>query len=77
MEQSEVKTKTVSLWSYLNSRVELYKNSYYSCLDSSGIKILKPNVALKFMRVWEEYYMYYSLLASPPFDIEPEIKFFS
>lgn len=76
MEQNDVKKNTVSLWSYILSRREEYLNEYYQSLDGSKLKILKPNVSLKFMKVWEENYLYYSPLAQPPFEIEPDLKFF-
>ena len=75
MEQSEVRTKTIFIWSYLNAHREKYVNPFYKALDSSQMKILKPHTAPKFMRLWEENYLYYSPLSLAPYKVDSEIEF--
>ena len=125
-----IREKTVSLWSFLNSRKERYLNVYYTPVNElfqkkkdSGIvirdsdpdvlkhlleetieqakakenntvrlnslsteaylremlkvypEVLIPGLSIKKMRLWEEYFLYYSPLSLPMGSLASEIMF--
>ena len=125
-----IREKTVSLWSFLNSRKEKYLNVYYTPVNElfqkkkdSGIvirdsdpdalkhlleetieqakakenntvrldnlsteaylremlkvypEVLIPSLSIKKMRLWEEYFLYYSPLSLPVGSLASEIMF--
>lgn len=51
----DVKEKTVSLWSYTNSQLELYKNPLYWANNIQQI-VLVPVVSLRHIKLWKSYY---------------------
>ena len=61
-QQLDVRKKTTSLWSYLNSSIEKYKNYLYQpdvpFVDESKIY---PEAIILRIKLWEELYMMWSL----------------
>ena len=53
--QSGVFEKTASLWTYINSRRDKYRNIMYS--KNSDCDVLVVNGSMRFLRLWEEYYL--------------------
>ena len=56
-EELKLKTMTVSLWSYLNMDLEKYKNILYKMSNC----ILVPDVSIIRMKLWEDFYMKWSI----------------
>jgi len=50
--QKEVKQKTVSLWSYINSDQDLYKNPLYWSQQHA----LEPVASLRYIKMWKGLY---------------------
>lgn len=50
-----VKQKTVSLWSFINSSTDMYKNPLYWA-SSQNQMILIPNASMRHLRLWKAYY---------------------
>lgn len=50
--QKEVKQKTVSLWSYINSDQDLYKNPLYWPQQHA----LEPVASLRYIKMWKGLY---------------------
>lgn len=54
--KEDLKHKTVSLWSYINSSYELYRNSLYGA-NSSGVQtVLKPLASMRNIKLWKGLY---------------------
>ena len=125
--EHKIREKTVSLWSFLNSRKEKYLNVYYTPISEllqkkkdSGVvirdsdadtlkhlledsieqakskenhsinisseahlremvklypEVLRPSLSIKRMRLWEEYFLYYSPLSLPLGLLSNEVMF--
>jgi len=59
--EAKIKESTVSLWSYMNSKKEIYKNSFYIANDTKlHEQDLYPEPILSSLRLWEELYMKWS-----------------
>ncbi|XP_074650541.1 phosphatidylinositol-3,5-bisphosphate 3-phosphatase MTMR2-like isoform X2 [Tubulanus polymorphus] len=52
--KEEVKTRTVSLWSYINSDIERYVNPLYR---QSGKHVIVPVASLSRIQFWSNYYV--------------------
>jgi myotubularin-related protein 1/2 len=52
---NDLKKKTISLWSYTNSRKDLFLNPFY-CEETVANRILLPNPAIRHMKPWTGYY---------------------
>jgi len=52
----DVKKKTVSLWSMVNSKVDYYLNPFYSGDDGDQPRVLIPSPAIRHLKVWKGYY---------------------
>lgn len=50
--QKEVKQKTVSLWSYINSDQDVYKNPLYWAQQHA----LEPVASLRYIKMWKGLY---------------------
>ncbi|KAG5678073.1 hypothetical protein PVAND_007775 [Polypedilum vanderplanki] len=55
---NEVKKYTVSLWSYINASLELYRNPLYGGFGNSPTlqTVLKPVASMRHIRLWKGYY---------------------
>lgn len=55
---NEVKKNTVSLWSYVNSSIDLYRNPLYGGYGNSATlqTVLKPVASMRHIRLWKGYY---------------------
>lgn len=53
---SELKTKTVSLWSFINSSHEQYRNPLYGGRNSNIQTVLKPVASMRHIRLWKGLY---------------------
>jgi len=67
--------RTVSIWSYLNSQKEKYLNIYYVKSEEIDNLVLRPSGHLKHLRLWEEYFLNYSLLSKPIFKLNEKLEF--
>ncbi len=63
--QLDIKNKTTSLWSYLNSHKEQYLNPLY-CPEAFNESCLYPDTLMSRMKLWEELYLKWSLPALSP-----------
>lgn len=50
----EVRSKTVSLWSLVNSKMEMYLNPFYT--PESG-RVLYPVASMRHLELWVTYYI--------------------
>uniref|UniRef100_A0AAX7SVG0 Myotubularin n=1 Tax=Astatotilapia calliptera TaxID=8154 RepID=A0AAX7SVG0_ASTCA len=53
-DQHEVRSKTVSLWSLVNSKVDMYLNPFYT--PESG-RVLYPVASMRHLELWVAYYI--------------------
>uniref|UniRef100_A0A8C7ZN91 Myotubularin 1 n=1 Tax=Oryzias sinensis TaxID=183150 RepID=A0A8C7ZN91_9TELE len=53
-DQNEVRTKTLSLWSLVNSKMEIYLNPFYT--PESG-RVLYPVASMRHLELWVTYYI--------------------
>ncbi|XP_044727687.1 myotubularin-related protein 2 isoform X2 [Chrysoperla carnea] len=53
--QEGVKQRTVSLWSFINSQIDLYKNPLYWAPVTQQ-RVLIPVASLRHIRLWKAYY---------------------
>uniref|UniRef100_A0AAQ5WZ65 Myotubularin n=1 Tax=Amphiprion ocellaris TaxID=80972 RepID=A0AAQ5WZ65_AMPOC len=53
-EQHEVRSKTVSLWSLVNSKMDIYLNPFYT--PESG-RVLYPVASMRHLELWVTYYI--------------------
>lgn len=53
---SDLKTKTVSLWSHINSANEQYRNPLYGGRSNNIQTVLKPVASLRHIRLWKGLY---------------------
>lgn len=53
-DQHEVRTKTVSLWSLVNSKTDIYLNPFYT--PESG-RVLYPVASMRHLELWVTYYI--------------------
>lgn len=51
---NEVKKKTISLWSLINSQRDLFLNPFYC--EEPGNRVLLPSPAIRHLKVWKGYY---------------------
>lgn len=58
-EKMSIQTKTVSIWSYVNTNLEQFKSLYYEPTD----KKLCPTSSLAVLKFWKEYFLQYSPMA--------------
>uniref|UniRef100_A0AAQ6IC30 phosphatidylinositol-3,5-bisphosphate 3-phosphatase n=1 Tax=Anabas testudineus TaxID=64144 RepID=A0AAQ6IC30_ANATE len=52
--ESEVRSKTVSLWSLVNSKMDMYLNPFYT--PESG-RVLYPVASMRHLELWVNYYI--------------------
>lgn len=52
---SELKEKSVSLWSYINNYLDLYKNPLYWA-NHYHQNVLVPIASLRHIKLWKAYY---------------------
>lgn len=71
----QLETRTISLWSYLNSQREKYLSPFYDTVIDHSNLILRPSSHLKYLRLWEEYFLYYSWLSKPNYNLSEKISF--
>lgn len=50
-----VRQKTISLWSFINGQIDLYKNPLYS--EQIHQQVLFPNVSIRKLQLWNGYYL--------------------
>jgi len=65
MKQYKMEEKTINIWSLLNSQKERYLNTYYKPVDPENPIILNPSYHMKQLRLWEEFFLYFSWLSKP------------
>lgn len=53
-DSNNVRTKTVSLWSYINSDTSLYINPFYTAESS---RVLYPVASMRHLELWVTYYI--------------------
>lgn len=53
---SDLKHKTVSLWSFINASTEQYRNPLYGGRQSSIETVLKPIASMRHIRIWKGLY---------------------
>lgn len=53
---SDLKHKTVSLWSFINASTEQYRNPLYGGRHSSIETVLKPIASMRHIRLWKGLY---------------------
>jgi myotubularin-related protein 1/2 len=53
-EKLKVREKTISLWSFVNSQLEVYKNPLYT---ESIQQVLFPSASIRKLQVWKGYYL--------------------
>ncbi|XP_044039472.1 myotubularin isoform X5 [Siniperca chuatsi] len=53
-DQNEVRSKTVSLWSLVNSKMDIYLNPFYT--PESG-RVLYPVASMRHLELWVTYYI--------------------
>jgi myotubularin-related protein 1/2 len=58
--EKEVKRRTASLWSYLNSSLDEFINPLYNRHERS-LTVILPNAKLRTMRLWKGYYCRWNL----------------
>jgi len=51
----DVKKRTVSLWSYVNSFQDLFLNPFYSS-EAGANRVIIPSPAIRHLKVWKGYY---------------------
>jgi len=66
-----IEERTICVWSFLNSQKEKYLNVFYKSDDI----VLKPSYHLKHLRLWEEYFLYYSWLSKPNYHLSEAVVF--
>lgn len=71
----QCETRTVSIWSYLNSQKEKYLNPFYGSVHEHETLVLRPSSHLKHFRLWEEHFLYYSWLSKPNYSLSDNILF--
>ncbi|XP_058450348.1 myotubularin-related protein 2 [Malaya genurostris] len=54
--QNDLKTRTVSLWSFINSSHEQYRNPLYGGRYIATLAVLKPVVSMRHIRLWKGLY---------------------
>jgi len=57
-DESQVRTKTISLWSYINSNVSEYFNPHYK----TNKDILYPSSNMRKLALWQGYYLRWSMV---------------
>ncbi|CAH0553391.1 unnamed protein product [Brassicogethes aeneus] len=58
--QEKVKEQTISLWSYTNSQLDLYKNPLY--YDNNHLqRVLMPVASIRHIKLWKAYYCRWNL----------------
>lgn len=50
-----LKTKTVSLWSYVNNQIDMYRNPLYWA-PSNQQQVLVPIASIRHIKLWKAYY---------------------
>ena len=73
--QYQLETRTISIWSFLNSQKERYINPFFDSVSQHSELILRPSSHLKYLRLWEENFLYYSSLSRPNFPFSDKIAF--
>ncbi|MFH4974037.1 hypothetical protein AB6A40_000746 [Gnathostoma spinigerum] len=58
-QEHKVKTRTVSLWSYINHNRRRYLNPLYNRY-SRYIEVIRPNTRMMRLKMWKEYYFRYN-----------------
>jgi myotubularin-related protein 1/2 len=53
--QEKLKEQTVSLWSYTNSQLDLYKNPLYWA-NNNQQRVLIPIASIRHIKLWKAYY---------------------
>lgn len=53
-EKMKVREKTISLWSFINSQLEVYKNPLYT---ESIQQVLFPSASIRKLELWKGYYL--------------------
>lgn len=71
----QCETRTVSIWSYLNSQKQKYINPFYGSVHEHESLVLRPSSHLKHFRLWEEHFLYYSWLSKPNYSLSDNVNF--
>ncbi|KAL5488677.1 hypothetical protein EMCRGX_G017654 [Ephydatia muelleri] len=53
--ETNLREKTVSLWSFMNSQIDVYKNPLYSAENPSIV--LTPSASIRRLQLWHGYYL--------------------
>ncbi|XP_064525836.1 myotubularin-related protein 1 isoform X7 [Pseudopipra pipra] len=69
--KEEVSTKTVSLWSYINSQLEEFTNPFYVNYENH---VLYPVASLNHLELWVNYYVRWNPRMRPQVPIHQNLK---
>ncbi|XP_072127110.1 myotubularin-related protein 1b isoform X5 [Mobula birostris] len=69
--KEEVQTKTVSLWSYINSQLEEFTNPFYVNYENH---VLYPVTSLRHLELWVNYYVRWNPRMRPQVPIHQNCK---
>jgi myotubularin-related protein 1/2 len=53
--EAGVKDKTISIWSFINSQIDVYKNPLYA--EHMNNKVLLPRTSIRMLQLWNGYYL--------------------
>ncbi|MBN3301230.1 MTMR1 protein, partial [Amia calva] len=67
----EVQTKTVSLWSYVNSQLEEFTNPFYVNYENH---VLYPVASLRHLELWVNYYVRWNPRMRPQMPVHQNLK---
>ncbi|XP_015676592.1 myotubularin-related protein 1-like [Protobothrops mucrosquamatus] len=70
-ERKEINTKTVSLWSHINSQVEEFSNPFYVNYKNH---VLYPVASLSHLELWVNYYVRWNPRTRPQMPIHQNLK---
>ena len=66
MTEKSVYERTVSLWTWLNSKKELYINPLFF-YEPTMTDVISPETSVKFLRIWKEHFFYYHPSSECPY----------
>ncbi|KAM6427369.1 phosphatidylinositol-3-phosphate phosphatase MTMR1 isoform 3-T3 [Liasis olivaceus] len=69
--KEEISTKTVSLWSYINSQVEEFSNPFYVNYKNH---VLYPVASLSHLELWVNYYVRWNPRMRPQMPVHQNLK---
>ncbi|XP_075151352.1 phosphatidylinositol-3-phosphate phosphatase [Haematobia irritans] len=54
--QEDLKHKTISLWTFINSSLDLYLNPLYPSFTQGGQYVLRPIASMRMVKIWKGLY---------------------